>query len=128
MNDPWGSVDGQMVNLQSMSDDERARYLRSLPLDELLELAKAKKRRGFKDGEPAWKHLDRFHCHICHKPISDEESIRLGIGSSDCRPMIERKEGRGAEMWTDISQAELEALWTKYNVYENRRKTNRGTR
>jgi hypothetical protein len=112
-----------MANLQSMSDDERANYLRSLPLDELLELAKAKKRRGFKDGELAWKHLDRFHCHICHKPISDEESIRLGIGSSDCRPMIERKEGRGAEMWTDISQQELEALWTKYNVYENRRKT-----
>ena len=112
-----------MANLQSMSDDERANYLRSLPLDELLELAKAKKRRGFKDGELAWKHLDRFHCHICHKPISDEESIRLGIGSSDCRPMIECKEGRGAEMWTDISQQELEALWTKYNVYENRRKT-----
>ena len=112
-----------MANLQSMSDDERANYLRSLPLDELLELAKAKKHRGFKDGELAWKHLDRFHCHICHKPISDEESIRLGIGSSDCRPMIERKEERGAEMWTDISQQELEALWTKYNVYENRRKT-----
>ena len=112
-----------MTDLHNMSDEERASYLRSLPLDELLNLAKAKKRASSNtDDGPAWKRLDRFHCHICHKPISDDESLRLGIGSSDCRPMIERKEGRGPEMWQGISQAELEALWTKYNLYEQRKR------
>jgi hypothetical protein len=111
-----------MTNLTRLSDEERAHYLRSLPLDALLDLARAKRRKAQDDG-PAWKRLDRFHCHICHKPISDEASLRLGIGSSDCRPMVERKEGRGPDMWQDISQSELEALWTRYNVYENRRAT-----
>jgi len=109
-----------MTDPNSMSDDERANYLRSLPLDKLLDLARVKRRKAQDDG-PAWKRLDRFHCHVCHKPISDQESIRLGIGGSGCRPMIERKEGRGPDMWRDISTAELEALWTKYNVCENRR-------
>jgi hypothetical protein len=110
-----------MTNFSSLSDDERANYLRSLPLDELFDLARVKRRKAQDDG-PAWKRLDRFHCHVCHKPISDQESIRLGIGGSDCRPMIERQERRGPDMWRSISQPELEALWTKYNVYENKRK------
>ncbi len=110
-----------MTDLHSLSGEERADYLRALPLDQLLDLAHVK-RRAADDAGPAWKHLDRFHCHICHKPISDAESLRLGIGSSDCRPMIERKEGRGPEMWDNLSQADLEALWTKYNLYENKRK------
>ena len=114
-----------MTDLPDTSDEERAR-LRSRSLDRLRGLTRPQKRKKpARDAGPAWKRLDRFHCHICHKPISDPESIRLGIGSSDCRPMIERKEGRGADMWQDISQEELEALWTRYNVHGNRRKTNR---
>jgi hypothetical protein len=46
----------------------------------------------------------------------------LGIGSSDCRPMIEWAEGRGEEMWRDILKEELESLWTRYNVYERKRR------
>ena len=112
-----------MADPQNKSDEERAQYLRSLSLDQLIELAHARKCTGVTEGDgPAWKHLDRFHCHICHKPISDEESIRLGIGSSDCRPMIEQAEGRGEEMWHDISKEELESLWTRYNVYERKRR------
>lgn len=99
-----------------MNDTEKANYLRSLPLDELLRLAHAQKRSVREDG-PAWKRLDRFHCHVCHKPIKDEESVRLGIGGSDCRPRVEREEGKGKEMWENITQAELERIWTKYNLY-----------
>jgi hypothetical protein len=68
----------------------------------------------------AWETLDKYHCHICHKPISDTESVRLGIGGSDCRPRIEKAEGKGQDMWKDITPQELEKLYDKYNIYHNR--------
>ena len=49
-----------MTDLDSLSDEERATYLRSLPLDRLLDLARVKRRPAPDDG-PAWKRLDRFH-------------------------------------------------------------------
>ncbi len=104
--------------MHSTDQDKLAETLRSHRLSKLLALGRGKKRhKPTQEDGPAWLHLDQFHCHICHKPISDNESIRLGIGSSDCRPRIEREEQCGNEFWENISEEELWAIWTKYNLY-----------
>jgi hypothetical protein len=107
MNDP---------DLNAMSDDERRQYLSSLSLDDLLKRAEAPKTNRHIDG-PAWKSLRGQKCHICHKPITDEVSLRVKIGASDCRPRIENELKRGSEMWDQISTDELETIWTRFNIY-----------
>jgi hypothetical protein len=103
-------------DLDKMSEAERHQYLSSLPLEELLKRAGASKIYEHEDG-PAWKSVNDKQCHICHKPISDEASLRVKIGASDCRPRIELELKHGPEMWDQASTDELEIIWTTFNVY-----------
>lgn len=103
-------------DLSKMSAEERSKYTASLSLEELLKRARAGKAYQHTDG-PAWKSLHNGQCHICHRQITDEESLKVKIGSSDCRPRIERETHRGSEMWDQISTDELENIWTTFNKY-----------
>jgi hypothetical protein len=103
-------------DLDAMSEEERRQYLSSLPLDELLKRAGAHPVYRHADG-PAWKSLSDQQCHICHKPITDEISLRVKIGASDCRPRIEDELQRTPEMWDQVSTEELEIIWTTFNIY-----------
>ena len=102
--------------------DGQSETLRQRRFSKLLALARRQRQPSQpirqEDG-PAWLRLDQYHCHICHRRISslDEASQRLRIGSSACRPRIEREEQCGEEMWQDISEEKLWALWTKYNLH-----------
>ncbi len=103
-------------DLSKMSVEERHLYLSSLPLDELLKHEGVHKTNGHPDG-PAWMSLGDRQCHICHRPITDEASLKVKIGSSDCRPRIEHEMKRGPEMWGQLSIDELEIIWTRFNVH-----------
>jgi hypothetical protein len=103
-------------DLNRMSDEERKEYFASLSWEELIKLAGGGKRARHADG-PAWKSLGNDRCHICHRQITDGESLKIKIGSSDCRPRIERETNQGSEMWEDISADELEIIWTQFNRY-----------
>ena len=103
-------------DLDAMSEEERRQYLSSLPLGELLKRAGARNDYRHVDG-PAWKSLSDQQCHICHKPITDEVSLRVKIGASDCRPRIEDELKHGPEMWDQVSTEELEVIWTRFNIY-----------
>jgi hypothetical protein len=103
-------------DLNAMSEEERRQYLSSLSWDELLKRAGGQKTYRHVNG-PAWKSLTDKQCHICHKPITDERSLRVKIGGSDCRPRIEHELKRGPEMWDQVSADELENIWTTFNIY-----------
>jgi len=104
------------VDLKAMSEEERRKYLSSLSWDELLKRAGGSKTYRHVDG-PAWRSLNDNQCHICHKPITDEVSLRVKIGGSDCRPRIEHELKCGPEMWDQVSTDELETIWTTFNIY-----------
>ncbi len=104
------------IDINQMSEEERRQYLSSLSWDELLKYAGGHKTYRHADG-PAWKSLNNKQCHICHKPITDEVSLRVKIGGSDCRPRIEQELKWDSEMWNQISTGELEVIWTMFNIY-----------
>jgi hypothetical protein len=68
----------------------------------------------------AWQKIDDNRCHICHRELTDPLSLRVKIGS-ECRKKIEKAEGFDSSKWEDISQDELEKLWTFHNIHEKRR-------
>lgn len=68
----------------------------------------------------AWQEIDDDRCHICHRELSDPLSLKVKIGSV-CRKNIEKAQEFDSSKWEDISQDELEKLWTIHNIYEKRR-------
>lgn len=68
----------------------------------------------------AWQEIDDNRCHICHRKLTDPLSLKVKIGS-ECRKNIEKAEGFDGRKWEDISQDELEKLWTFHNIHEKRR-------
>ena len=104
--------------LENMSDEEKNQHLSSLSIDELLEITGHRKHYNHNNQpEPAWKRLGNGQCHICHKPISDEMSLKVKIGGSHCRPRIEKEMGCGSEIWDNITKNELEIIWTQFNIH-----------
>jgi hypothetical protein len=57
----------------------------------------------------------------CHRELTDPLSLKVKIGSV-CRKNIEKAEEKGSSMWDDISREALEAIWTKYNTHDKRRR------
>lgn len=101
-------------DLSLMNSIDRVSYLRSLPLDELLKYAGGRKR-NMQDG-PAWLGLPDDRCHICHREIKNPESLSIKIGSSDCRPHIEKE--MGIDLSSEhLSKKDLQLIWTRYNLY-----------
>lgn len=70
---------------------------------------------------PSWNDIEDHRCHICHRELSDPVSLSVKIGSV-CRQRIEKAEEKTSTMWEAITQEELEAIWTTYNIYDKRRR------
>jgi hypothetical protein len=71
--------------------------------------------------QPGWLTLADDRCHICHQQLEDPQSIRMRIGPK-CRKNIEKAEGKTGAMWDNITQEELKAIWTAYNIHDKRRR------
>lgn len=71
--------------------------------------------------QPGWLTLADDQCHICHRQLEDPLSIRVRIGIK-CRKNIEKAEGQTSAMWDNITQEELKAIWTAYNIHDKRRR------
>ena len=84
----------------------------------MIDVAGQEERRA-KPKKSYWQELSDYECHICHKPLKDPQSLAVMIGST-CRKNIQEAEGQSAEMWNDISRAELERLYDIHNIYIKR--------
>lgn len=71
--------------------------------------------------QPSWRTIEDNRCHICHRELTDPLSLKVKIGSV-CRQKIEKAEEENSDMWNNMTQERLEALWTTYNIYDQRRR------
>ncbi|MCB0032624.1 MAG: hypothetical protein KDE51_01280 [Anaerolineales bacterium] len=115
-----------LPNCQFIEKETRGKYIIrrfkfDVPLTAEDTSAVEKLSKAISKQRPLWKDLEAHRCHICHRELSDPESLRVKIGPI-CRQKIEKAEEKDGSMWEAISPEGLEEIWTAHSMYEKRRR------